>query len=263
MCVIFSAYQCNLISWSLDLQVTDFSTSQSAAHAEEYADLLMHIHQRNGAKLTDQAFSVQRVAYLDQAKEAQQGCLFHFKQSARRLQQTSALVSVDKRREFEHFVDSVTSPMSLRAFDELISSFRLQFHSEKKVQDWLDWFLRKNISKMIFPACQTGDRSQIPKTTNAVEHSHSLLHHAVGKHHDLAPGIQQIYLHVSELARRHQAIVGITPSLYLFIRIPLTQSFILYRRTYKSASRSTKKVCAQEDSAEERWSSSGYSRSAD
>jgi hypothetical protein len=187
----------------------DFSASQSKAHALEYAALLMDILQEGqNLKLSPEAADMQHDVFFEEARNAQQGCLFHFKQSARRLEQSFALISKDKRVDFSRFVDKIISVTNPETFDQLVSAFRLQFHAEKKVHGWLNWFLRPNIAKTIFPACQSTDRTKFPKTTNAIEHSHSLLHHATGTKHDLIQGILQIVLHVSELKRKYYAIKG-------------------------------------------------------
>lgn len=62
---------------------------------------------------------------------------------------------------------------------------------------------------MIFPACSKVNPAvltQVPSTSNPAEHSHSLLHHAVGTDHDLIPGIKRLFLYVQEIEAQYNAI---------------------------------------------------------
>jgi hypothetical protein len=80
-----------------------------------------------------------------------------------------------------------------------------------KIKWWLNWWQRPTIATMIFPACSIMDpkvATEIPRTTNPVEHQHSLLHYATGTQHDLLTGIKKIYGHVHELELQYNAITG-------------------------------------------------------
>ncbi|KAJ7852710.1 hypothetical protein B0H13DRAFT_1904484 [Mycena leptocephala] len=55
--------------------------------------------------------------------------------------------------------------------------------------------------------------AKVPSNSNAIEHQHSLLHHAVGNDHDLQPGVEKIYLHVREMEKKHEAIKGLNSHL--------------------------------------------------
>lgn len=76
---------------------------------------------------------------------------------------------------------------------------------------WLSWWLRPTLRSLIFPAYSSLDPEiaiQVPRTSNAAEHSHSLLHNAVGTDQDLIPGIKRIHLHVKELEAQYSSIHG-------------------------------------------------------
>jgi hypothetical protein len=77
--------------------------------------------------------------------------------------------------------------------------------------NWLSWWMHSMHRSMMFPAYSEVDPSiaiQVPKTSNAAEHSHSLLHHAIGTDQDLIPGIEKLHLHVRQLKSQYNTIKG-------------------------------------------------------
>ena len=187
----------------------DFSDAQKNGHADAFAQIFMEdLPGLNG--LSDAAVKAQRKFLRDQAlHEYQQGCSVHFGRSVTRVERNGELVSAESTARFEslvHVLRGVTTDMDL--FEKTVKEIRAEF---PRVRDWLSWWLRPSISCMIFPVFRQLDpaiAARIPLTSNAVEHQHSLLHHAVGTRHDLVPGLLGIKLHIEELKKRQKAILG-------------------------------------------------------
>jgi hypothetical protein len=97
-------------------------------------------------------------------------------------------------------------------FDEVIATLKTLFPATK---NWISWWERRPIASMIFPAKSPVNpelATKVPSTSNPIEHQHSLLHHAVGKHQELVPGLEKIYMHVREMEKKHMAIKGLHPN---------------------------------------------------
>ncbi|KAJ7721712.1 hypothetical protein DFH07DRAFT_946809, partial [Mycena maculata] len=91
-------------------------------------------------------------------------------------------------------------------FDETVTRLKTTF---PRIVGWVNWWLRPPIASMIFPARSVVNpdlAAQVPSTSNAIEHQHSLLHHATGTDWDLVPGAENIWLHVRELEKQYEAI---------------------------------------------------------
>lgn len=71
----------------------DFSAAQRAAHAEEYAETMMSLHE---SRLVADAYATQRQAYVDQAGQFLQHCEMHFWWSATRVGKNGSLVEPGK-----------------------------------------------------------------------------------------------------------------------------------------------------------------------
>jgi len=188
----------------------DFSASQRTAHAEEYACAKIRLNPAFHT-LAKASQATERAAYLEEARRAEVGCHFHFWQSATRLKSNGTLVPRGSTAIFDHILRILVSEHTSREeFDENVKLLRDKF---PRIDGWLSWWLRPTFASMIFPSQSLVDRAisnQVPSTSNAAEHQHSLLHHAVGTDHDLIPGIQKLFLHVQELERQFSAIKGMS-----------------------------------------------------
>jgi hypothetical protein len=203
-----SLYKYRLESTHIIFQVMDFSASQRAAHAEEYADAKILLNP-GFSSLTKASQLIERQAYLEEAQSAELGCSFHFWQSATRLKANGTLIPRDSTDTFDHILHTLVSPAtSSEDFSKNVQVLRTDF---PRINGWLNWWLRPNFASMIFPACSKVNlavSTQVPSTSNPAEHSHSLLHHAVGTDHDLIPGIKRLFLHVQEIEAQYNAIKG-------------------------------------------------------
>lgn len=194
----------------------DFSAAQRAAHAEEYAELIIFLNE-SFHKLTRQSQAIERKQYIEEAKEAEVGCDVHFGRSAIRVKKNGALVPPESVDAFDDGIRRLLSPSTTSTqFSEVVTSLKSQF---PRINGWLNWWLRPTVASMIFPARSVVDpvvAASVPSTSNPVEHQHSLLHHATGIDQDLIPGIEKLFLHVQELEAQYNAIEG------LFIRLLAT-----------------------------------------
>jgi len=195
----------------------DFSASQRTAHAEEYANAKIRLNPAFNT-LTKASQDIERNTYLEEARRAEVGCQFHFWQSATCLKSNGILIPRGSSGAFDRILRILVSERTSREeFDENVKLLRTTF---PRIDGWLSWWLRPTFASMIFPSHSAVDRTisnQVPSTSNAAEHHHSLLHHAVGTDHDLIPGIQNLFLHVQELERQFSAIKGQLPNLSLYL----------------------------------------------
>ncbi|KAJ7431676.1 hypothetical protein FB451DRAFT_1381426 [Mycena latifolia] len=188
------------------LNVMDFSSAQRAAHAEEYADAV--ISTIPGFSMLDKvAQDAQRKALVEEAQSAEVGCDLHFGRSATRIKKNGALVPRELVDTFDSGMRRLLSRNTTREeFDLTVATVKTTF---PLIHGWVNWWLRPAIASMIFPALSFVDpdlAAKVPSTTNAIEHQHSLLHHATGNDKDLVPGAESIWLHVRELEKQFEAI---------------------------------------------------------
>ncbi|KAF8185359.1 hypothetical protein K438DRAFT_1766002 [Mycena galopus ATCC 62051] len=189
-------------------QVMDFSQAQRGAHAEEYADAV--ISTMSGfSSLSPEAQATERRQLVREAEEAEVGCDMHFWRSGDRIMKTHSLVPPTSIHIFGNALRELLSPnTSLERFDAVVSMIKTTFPATRS---WMSWWERRTIASMIFPAKRAMSAelaAKVPSNSNPIEHQHSLLHHAVGKDHDLQPGFEKIYLHVREMEKKHEAIKG-------------------------------------------------------
>lgn len=195
------------------MQVMDFSAAQLAAHAAEYAETMISLIP-NFKDLTPESQMNERMRYVKDAKAAQQGCEVHFWRSATRIKASHSNVPPAQSNTFDELLRILLSAStSLESFNETVRTLQSTF---PEALGWLSWWLRPAIAATIFPARKQMDPSvskDIPSTSNPIEHSHSLLHHATGKDHDLIVGLHKVFLHVQEIQKQYDAIKGkLSPS---------------------------------------------------
>ncbi|KAF6750615.1 hypothetical protein DFP72DRAFT_851425 [Ephemerocybe angulata] len=172
------------------------SQPQRNAHAEEYAVAVARtIPEFSNLSLEAQA--AQMVNLREEAKSLEVGCEYHFWAQATRVQETAALVDQNRVSDFAYILRKMVSrKTSSDDFDLLVARFRREFPD---AAGWLSWWIQPAILGMVFPAKSTIDpdvAKKVPSTSNAAEHGHSLLNHAVGSGNDLLEGIRKLYLHV-------------------------------------------------------------------
>ncbi|KAF8169648.1 hypothetical protein BJ912DRAFT_861971, partial [Pholiota molesta] len=188
------------------LHVFDFSAAQRSAHAEEYAEALISMLP-GYSRLTKASQAIERDSFLQQALEVERGCSFHFWESAERIKSNGALIPQEKAYEFNRYLCILVDEGTTH--DEFDKTIDLLHSNFPRIHNWLSWWLRPTYRSMIFPAYSMLDpdiAAQVPKTSNPAEHSHSLLHNAVGTDQDLIPGIRKLFLHVKQLESQFNAI---------------------------------------------------------
>lgn len=179
------------------------------ALAMEYAETMLHAVLQY-KKLEPSEVKLERAKFLKEAEEIKSGCETHFIRSAVKLASNTELIPSEDHSFFmQSCYRLISSRTTVEEYHEIMSELRRRF---PKIKWWLNWWQRPAIASMIFPARSEMDRQiagNIPRTSNPVEHQHSLLHHAVGTHHDLLTGIKKIYAHVHELELQYKAINGV------------------------------------------------------
>ncbi|KAJ3528046.1 hypothetical protein NMY22_g9558 [Coprinellus aureogranulatus] len=196
------------------LNVMDFSTAQRNAHAEEYAQAVFKTLPAHEA-MSSEAKAVQMDALREEAKKAEIGCEFHFWQQATRVKQDSGLVDVIRADDFERILRKMVSKKTTsNEFDEAVSKVHTDFPD---AFNWLTWWIRPSHMGMIFPAKSTVDpqtASNTPSTSNAVEHSHSLLNQACGTGNELVVGAEKVFKFARKFENEDKAVTSghYTPS---------------------------------------------------
>ncbi|KAK6974106.1 hypothetical protein R3P38DRAFT_3335892 [Favolaschia claudopus] len=159
------------------------------------------------SSLSRAAQAAERQQLVKEAEEAVVGCEVHFWRSADRIKKTHYLVPPKQTHIFEDGLRELISPnTTLERFNIVVQELKGAF---PRTVNWFSWWDRGSVAAMIFPARRTVPSElvrKVPSTTNPIEHQHSLLHHGVGKHQELIPGIEKLYLHVREMEKKHTAI---------------------------------------------------------
>lgn len=200
-------------------QVFDFGQAQRAAHEAEFVELCVSM--KRGFDLWEpETQANERSRLRTEAQKHQSGCDVHWKRSVLQVQNKSSLIPAQYKPAFSRLTRSFIDPNTTSTeFPIVEAEFRRLFPS---AEGWLEWWLRPAIAQMIFPAFYSGDasiRSQVPKTSNAVEARHSLLHRSSGSDHDILSGIEGIVLHVEELESRYNAIRSTSSSTCLSLSL--------------------------------------------
>lgn len=179
-----------------------------SALAIEYAQILLD-NMPEYAGLVGGALKKARESLIKEAEKIKSGCESHFLRSAVKLASNGEIVPLIHRQDFMKMIYHLISRhTTLAEYNEIMAELRSRF---PKIKWWIEWWQRPTIATMIFPACGVMDSkiaAEIPRTTNPVEHQHSLLHHATGTQHDLLTGIKKVYGHVRELELQYNAITG-------------------------------------------------------
>ncbi|KAJ7621668.1 hypothetical protein B0H17DRAFT_1151812 [Mycena rosella] len=157
--------------------------------------------------LIERGPAAERRNLIIEAEEAEVGCEVHFWRYADHVKKTHSLVPPELSNTFEKSLRELLSPKTIsERFDSVILALEATFPA---IKNWVGWWERRSIASMIFPGESAVDpalAAKVPSTSNPIENQHSLLHHAVGKDHELLPGIEKIWLHVREVEKNSNAI---------------------------------------------------------
>ena len=152
---------------------------------------------------------VQLERLREEAKGAEVGCIFHFQEMATQVKGDSGIFDPTRIEDFDSILRKLRSPtLTEDEFSRTASRMHKEFPAAFK---WLGWWLRPSHIGMIFPSMSAVDpavRAQVPHTSNAVEHIHSLLNQAVGKDNTLMDGIMKIFRFVKKFESDDAAIHG-------------------------------------------------------
>lgn len=146
-----------------------------------------------------------REGFINEAMKAVVGCNMHFLASANRLKDTASLVPPSLSTRFNELTRTlISSDASVVQFDSAVAEIQSDF---PKCRGWLSWWMQPWVVSMAFPAksqVPPNVRDEVPNTTNAVEHQHSLLNDACGYGHDLLDGVHALLRHIQQLAALHR-----------------------------------------------------------
>ncbi|KAJ3543689.1 hypothetical protein NMY22_g3056 [Coprinellus aureogranulatus] len=185
------------------LNMMDFSLSQRNAHAEEYARAVCRTIP--GWERLSPAAQEEQMRFLrEEAKAAEKGCTFHFMQQATRIKNA---LDPDQIEDYDRTLYKMTQTrMPDDDFREAVHFMHREFPD---IWGWFSWWLRPSVIGMIFPTMSSTDpdiAALIPKTSNAVEHIHSLLNQATGKNNGILEGIKKTFLLAQKFEREALAI---------------------------------------------------------
>lgn len=142
----------------------------------------------------------------DEAKAAEKGCAFHFMEQATRVKN---MIDAERIEDFDRVLHKmVRTTMPDDEFQAVVDSVYRDF---PEVWGWFSWWLRPSIIGMIFPSKSSTDpniAALVPKTSNPVEHSHSLLNLATGKNNGVLEGIQKTFQLAQKFHSEDTAIKG-------------------------------------------------------
>lgn len=162
----------------------------------------------NFTALEPEAQTAQRSALFKDAERVLIGCTVHFRKSLIRIRDTASLVDPSMVPRFNQLVNVMQSDTTTELeFDAAAASLCSEF---PRVEHWINWWLKGWAQSMAFPAKSRVSRevrSNAPKTSNPVEHQHSLLNHAAGRGHDLISGLMALLKYVEERGAQYKAVV--------------------------------------------------------
>lgn len=187
----------------------DYSQAQRLAHAEEFAET-MTSRVPHWDTLLPEVQNAQRKHFQQMANQFEQGCEVHFHCSAMRLKKNHGLIPKDLHSTFDALLAKMLKDdTTLADYQIIVDELRRDFPN---IRRWTDWWIRQDVARMVFPCVRDTNveshAHEVPRTSNAVENQHSLLHHATGRHHDLIAGIQNLFLHIQELKLQYAAVQG-------------------------------------------------------
>lgn len=142
----------------------------------------------------------------EEAKAAEKGCVFHFMEQATRVKN---LLDPDRVEEYDRILHKMVR--SKMPDDEFQAAVDFVHRELPDVWGWFSWWLRPSVVGMIFPSKSSTDpnvAALVPKTSNPVEHSHSLLNQATGKNNGLMEGIQKTFLLAQKFHKEDIAFKG-------------------------------------------------------
>lgn len=186
----------------------DYSAAQMNGHAEEYADAVISTI-TSFSTLSAESQAIERARYVKEAREVVRGCATHFNGSTLRIKRNGNIVPSGSADHFQSLINELLAKeTTLAAFDQAVEELKAEFPA---AEGWLMWWLRPRNAMMIFPIKSKMDlklQKQLPKTSNPVEHQHSLLHRSNGVDQDLVSGIKKLHLNVERLHDHYRAVIG-------------------------------------------------------
>ncbi|KAJ7504614.1 hypothetical protein B0H11DRAFT_1709555 [Mycena galericulata] len=174
--------------------------------------------EKHGQKITDSMFKnvvdysgAQRLGYIEAfvvfwtrrkddsrteeelrktASSLLKGCREHFRAQINRVKKISAVVHPGLQ---DVFVNDALALLEVEDYVEFMEHVELLIKKFPKAEGWVRWWARECHAKMLFKPFRemhVEEWDSIPNTTNAQESQHKKIYLAIGKKHELIPGLR-------------------------------------------------------------------------
>ncbi|KAE8233887.1 hypothetical protein CF326_g1074, partial [Tilletia indica] len=187
--------------------IDDASLSDDAAQALMAGVVDFSQAQLNGFKKSFRTWALRRKRLTDlsavalaaeckvldeMAQKLLKGCGFHFLQSAERVKKNGSFVQTELRSRFEELLKSLRAAKTVASFDKIMQNLEKEF---PKCIEWLHWWVRCDISSLVFPAHRVMEQQQwdqMPTTTSPLESLHALYYLSWERKMDLHSGADSL-----------------------------------------------------------------------
>ncbi|KAJ7436921.1 hypothetical protein FB451DRAFT_1061373, partial [Mycena latifolia] len=121
------------------------------------------------------------------------GCQEHYRSQVTRIKKISAVVHPGLQ---DAFVNQALALLEAQDFAEFTKQIELLIKNFPRTEGWARWWARECHAKMLFKPFRemsVQDWDSIPNTTNAQESQHRKVYAAIGKKHELIPGLKGLH----------------------------------------------------------------------
>ncbi|KAJ7474341.1 hypothetical protein FB451DRAFT_1467183 [Mycena latifolia] len=132
------------------------------------------------------------------------GCQQHSRAQVNRIKKISAVVHPGLR---EAFVNQAMSLIEATDYPDFMERVELLVKQFPKVEGWVGWWARECHAKMLFKPFRempVQEWDSIPNTTNPAESQHFKIYSALGKKHQLIPGLRGLH----QLAQHYELLAA-------------------------------------------------------
>jgi hypothetical protein len=187
----------------------DFSQAQMNGFLEAFADAQLIASGITREHVNDPSLATRRHGLLLRAQKLVKGCEVHWERSVKRIAVNTHYVPVGNEDAFRRLCDEMKRSAAESIFWELEQHLRSTY---PKITDWLDWWIRPAIRKLIFNPFRVMDpklNQGLPNSTNPVESIHQSITIATGKGHHLLSGLTALLAIAQRIQRQHAATQGV------------------------------------------------------
>jgi hypothetical protein len=138
------------------------------------------------------------------------GCAQHFRVSARRVSNISAIVAPARK---VHFQGRVQELMEAPSHQDFLSRVALLRREYPDAHNWIDWWVVPDRAKMIFPSEREMDETlaaKLPNDTNPGEAQHNKLYHIGGQYLTLIDGLHHLVAYCESFENLYKLTSGMS-----------------------------------------------------